>query len=1104
MPFVNVITSGAPLLSGGLDECQSPEDETCLGGVAAVMAYARNNTQSSTNPEEPKVIFQLLDKNSPFVNMHPLQWVVNRLVLHEIFGLDVFISQPSLLLQNKVDSEVSQRDISNLQTNHMPLLLTNAAVQHSNSWHPYVEAVYFDRETGLAIANIVADEVPAMISGIDAAHGFLNYIDKINRENGCDPDAPNGYQEYLVENPVLQFSESASSNATDTISETSSNQCWVSVILFSGIEPRYWEFLSEVVKFQNPPDLLISLEYAYETFPVPQRYADTSTWVASCPMGDGNYCQQRIQLTQETGQRKPTIAGIEFVGRELESLPEELKDEEWRQNILQLRSLADAAKQHNPVVGYTEFMPISRIDEYRACEAGECPLGSLFTDAIRWFTETDVAFTSSGGYRGEGWPAGPVRLTDLYAGLPFPNTECVGKMSGLSLFKLLNYTTSVSTFEGQNSEEGGKLLQVSGIKVTYNTELKESRLIAVDVWDADKQSYLPLDRSQIYTFSSDSYVCGGYDPYPDLTVGNITLPGEIPGTIGENLLQNIVADYLGSLEDPWETHAQGRLVNDTAALEPLNFNQDSESCPPNYIWDKDTYSCFKCPSLENVDFSDEFLKFEADAGESVVDDGRILLVNREPTNVTVLLKSKPKWMEFTSASIGLKELERVDYSPTSLASGDSLVLNFLLRASSLGQGVDRSALGTVSFSVVDAGRFQGCTGRDATFDVELRVTPPDNYNYLGGFFYVGVAFAAIVFLTSLCFTVFVFINRNRHVIKVMQPVFLLTICLGVTIMASAMIPMGIDDGLVSDRGVDIVCMSIPWLLSTGFTLAFSALFSKLYRINKLFMSSARLRWIVVRSQDVLRPFILLFVLNVGLLIAWTVTDPLEWQRFSIDGQDWDTYGKCVGGITSTIFVSLIAGIDFIALIMMCVQAYQARNISGEFSEAKYIGIAVYSWLQTCLIGVPILFLIDNGNPTALYFIQVALIFVISMSMVSIVFVPVFVNFRNQEPKRSRVRISGISVPESRGIDFIGSAHDKLSSEASASIHECRPLEHAERKPIAEQKSEHDFAGNPETMTQSALTLRILLEADGLDDKMAKAEVDDSLPSCRSKEIVDAV
>jgi 7 transmembrane sweet-taste receptor of 3 GCPR/5'-nucleotidase, C-terminal domain len=1024
MPIVNLITSAAPLPSGNLEECRSPDDETCQGGVAAVLAMARNHTLNSLKEPEPFIVIQKFDKNSPFVNMHPLQWVVNRLVLREVFNLDVFISTPSLLLQNKIDSEVSQRDISDLQTLEMPFLLTNADVPSSNSWHEYVTASYFDPKTGLAIANLADYGVPMTITSIDAARGFLNYVAKINQENGCTGQG-NVYQDYLQNNPVLEFGDLSVNNTLAELEAEQNNfhlqahadRCWITVLLFSDIEARYWPFLDAVVELEHPPNLLVNLEHTYETFPVPELFRGT-TWVASCAMNQDNYCQQRIELTDpdegddvdNTGDKQPPrIKNVEFIGRELAQLSEELKDEQWRRHILQVRPLADAAEQNNPIVGYTGAMPISRIDDYRACNAGECPLGNLFTDAIRWFTDTEVGFTSSGGYRGEGWPAGPVRLTDLYAGLPFPNTECVGTMSGLSLYKLLNYTTSVSTFEGEDTSEGGRLLQVSGLKVTYNTQLKKTKLVAVDVWDAAQRKYVPLDRLKLYTFSSDSYVCGAYDPYPDLTGGDFVMTGEIPAVIGDRLIQNIVAEYLGSLEEPWDTESRGRLINDTSIMTPMNLIQDSASCPPNFIWSDQSQSCFECPSLDNVKFSDEMLSFQADSGDVLVEDGRIVLVNREATNVTVQFKSKPNWVQFTSATTEAREMDRVDSTPIPLASGDSLVLNFLLQISAIGQGVDRTALGTVSFGVAGGGSYPGCIGKDATFDVDLRVTPPDNNNHLGNFFYVGVAFAAVVFLTSIGFTAFVYINRNTRVIKVMQPMFLLTICLGVTVLGSAMIPMGIDDGIASERGVDIACMSIPWLLSTGFTLAFSALFSKLWRINRLFNRSAGIQRIVVRSKDVLKPLALLFTINIGLLIAWTVTDPLEWQRFSIDGQDWNTYGNCVGGKASTVYVSLIATFNFVALVMACVQAYVARDISDEFSESKYIGIAIYGWLQTCVIGVPILFLIDDGNPTAQYFLQVALVFVVSMSMVSIIFAPAFVNLKNQENRGShpRVSISGI-------------------------------------------------------------------------------------------------
>jgi hypothetical protein len=42
-----------------------------------------------------------------------------------------------------------------------------------------------------------------------------------------------------------------------------------------------------------------------------------------------------------------------------------------------------------------------------------------------------------------------------------------------------------------------------------------------------------------------------------VTGGNFVIDGELPGVIGENLVKNIVADYLGKHEEPWDTSSQG-------------------------------------------------------------------------------------------------------------------------------------------------------------------------------------------------------------------------------------------------------------------------------------------------------------------------------------------------------------------------------------------------------------------------------------------------------------------------------------------------------------------------------------------------------------------
>jgi hypothetical protein len=97
----------------------------------------------------------------------------------------------------------------------------------------------------------------------------------------------------------------------------------------------------------------------------------------------------------------------------------------------------------------------------------------------------------------------------------------------------------------------------------------------------------------------------------------------------------------------------------------------------------------------------------------------------------------------------------------------------------------------------------------------------------------GLAMCAISMVTSIAFFVVVIIHRNHRVVLASQPPFIILLCSGTLLMASSGIPNAIDDSVASAQGCTIACMSKMWLLSIGFTLTFSALFSKLWRINKV-------------------------------------------------------------------------------------------------------------------------------------------------------------------------------------------------------------------------------------------------------------------------------
>jgi hypothetical protein len=177
-----------------------------------------------------------------------------------------------------------------------------------------------------------------------------------------------------------------------------------------------------------------------------------------------------------------------------------------------------------------------------------------------------------------------------------------------------------------------------------------------------------------------------------------------------------------------------------------------------------------------------------------------------------------------------------------------------------------------------------------------------------------------------------------------------------------------------------------------------------------------MRRVVVTHKDVLAPFIALFTLNSVFLLTWTLVDPLRWERFAVGEEEWNTYGACVGGTLSKVMLGLIGAANFGALFLACQQAYHARDISDEFSESKYIGVAIYGWLQILVVGLPILFLIQRDNPTARYFLMVCMVFIVAMSMLLIIFVPVFVNYKKQQRgigngQNSRVSVTGIETGE---------------------------------------------------------------------------------------------
>jgi len=265
-----------------------------------------------------------------------------------------------------------------------------------------------------------------------------------------------------------------------------------------------------------------------------------------------------------------------------------------------------------------------------------------------------------------------------------------------------------------------------------------------------------------------------------------------------------------------------------------------------------------------------------------------------------------------------------------------------------------------------------------------------NYNYVSEWAFptavVFVSFTAFLGLFFICCLIF---WKKDRLVKWSQPEFLVLFIFGAVVLSLALIPLALDDkgeeyyNLDDELDLSLnltrlnrACVSIPWIYITGFSLEFSALFVKVYRLKRIVLSK-RLNKVRLPLHQLL-PIILGFLFSSWIIcLVWTVRDPLHWKRvplnFNFDGYMTASYGHCTSDKFSYFvgaFVSLYVGL----LLTGCVLCYETRNVKEEYVEGKWIYLILLNLLSTLLFSVLLGFFMIS-NPKAMF-----VIFLINVSM----------------------------------------------------------------------------------------------------------------------------
>lgn len=281
----------------------------------------------------------------------------------------------------------------------------------------------------------------------------------------------------------------------------------------------------------------------------------------------------------------------------------------------------------------------------------------------------------------------------------------------------------------------------------------------------------------------------------------------------------------------------------------------------------------------------------------------------------------------------------------------------------------------------------------------------------------GTLLGGSVMLISLLWLTWTLMHRNKDVVKASQPIFLCQICIGTFIIASAVIPMGMQEP-TSQHGLNIACMATPWLVSVGFVTTFSALFTKTWRLNKLFRSSRNFQRIVIRPKDVIIPFLVLMIANFAIMLAFTLHAPLVWERQLV--ANYDKYGRSVESVgwcvpsntrNTTIYLVFVVAINISVLLFANYQAYIARDLPSEFSESTFIAVAMGSLLEVFILGIPVLF-VSSSDPSMSFLIRSILAAVTSLSALLPIFLPKYIRRSINKRYHDAVLASTGSAPRS--------------------------------------------------------------------------------------------
>ncbi|XP_070566244.1 gamma-aminobutyric acid type B receptor subunit 2-like [Ptychodera flava] len=297
------------------------------------------------------------------------------------------------------------------------------------------------------------------------------------------------------------------------------------------------------------------------------------------------------------------------------------------------------------------------------------------------------------------------------------------------------------------------------------------------------------------------------------------------------------------------------------------------------------------------------------------------------------------------------------------------------------------------------------------------------YVIMGSLSYLGIMVALMFLFFNMKF-------RKHRFIKMSSPFLNNLIIIGGILCYGSIYFLGLDGTYLNDHEFSIICTVKSWMIATGFTIAFGAMFSKTWRVYSIF-TNIKMKKKVIRDYRLFGIVGVLLMVDVVILLSWGLKDPL--QRKVVEGPEQPDPGGRDSSIIlvmhhcesvhMTIWLAAIYIYKGVLMIFGCFLAWETRHVNiPALNDSKYIGMSVYNVVVMCTVGGALSFVIRN-NPNAAFVIMSLFILFSTTITLCLVFVPKILELKRDpkgEDRKIRCTTSKGSLripPSSSSTDF---------------------------------------------------------------------------------------